>query len=233
MEIIIQPNRSKDFNVESIRMQDVSEFVVNIVPLQNINANISGTNTTTSLSNAVVSLQQMINTDTKTVQADFIQSFTANSNINILSPLNLSNVELTRNNIDILSNTTVGAFTVDGPLTVSGSGTFAGICYAQQFVTLSDILTKSSVTKWTGSALDGINQIHPYKFSYTDSTSPPSSTVGLIAQEVGSLWPELIQIGVKGMYVNYDGVVSILVKAVQELVGRLSTLESATVGKHS
>jgi hypothetical protein len=226
MEIIIQLNRSKDFNDGNIRMQNMSEYVVNIVPLQNINTNISGTNTTTALSNAVVGLQQMINTDTKTVKADFIQSFTANSNINILSPLNLSNA-------DILSNTAVGAFTVDGPLTVSGSGTFSGICYAQQFVTLSDILTKSSVTKWTGSALDGINQIHPYRFSYTDSRSPPSSTVGLLAQEVGSLWPELIQIGVKGKYVNYDGVVSILVKAVQELVGRISTLESATVGKHS
>jgi len=226
MEIIIQPSRSKDFNLETVRMQDMSEYVVNIVPLQNINANISGTNNTTALSNSVVSLQQMINTDTKTVQADFIKSFTTNSNINILSPMNLSNVGLTRNNVDILSNATVGTFTVDGALTVSGSGTFTGICYAQQFVTLSDVLAKSSVTKWTGSALDGINKIHPYTFSYTDS-STLGSTVGLLAQEVISVWPELVQIGVKEKYVNYDGIVSILVKAVQELVGRVSTLESA------
>ena len=114
---------------------------------------------------------------------------------------------MTRNNVDILSNATVGTFTVDGALTVSGSGTFTGICYAQQFVTLSDVLAKSSITKWTGSALDGINKIHPYTFSYTDSATL-GSTVGLLAQEVISVWPELVQIGVKEKYVNYDGIVS-------------------------
>jgi hypothetical protein len=47
-----------------------------------------------------------------------------------------------------------------------------------------------------------------------------------MAQEVGSIWPQLVKQGVKGEYVNYDGMVAMLVKAVQELITRVSTLES-------
>ena len=47
-----------------------------------------------------------------------------------------------------------------------------------------------------------------------------------MAQEVGAIWPQLIKDGVKGEYVNYDGMLAILLKAVQELSARVSTLES-------
>jgi hypothetical protein len=45
---------------------DTSRFVANIIPLQNVNTNVGGTDTTTILSNTVVGIQQMINTNTKT-----------------------------------------------------------------------------------------------------------------------------------------------------------------------
>jgi hypothetical protein len=49
--------------------------------------------------------------------------------------------------------------------------------------------------------------------------------IGLMAQEVEAVWPLLVKEGVKGKYVNYDGVVVMLLKAVKELAARVSTLE--------
>jgi len=90
-------------------------------------------------------------------------------------------------------------------------------------VTLSDILAKTAIREWRSPVLSDLQKIHPYIFNYTDISGV---NIGLMAQEVGAVWPELIKDGVKGAYVNYDGVVGILIKAVQELGARVSTLES-------
>lgn len=202
---------------------DTSRFVANIVPLQNVNTNVGGTDPTTILSNTVVGLQQMINTDTRTVKANFLQSYTTGGQIGILSGLNLCNVGIT-------SNGSASAFSAaSSNLSVSTitatSGTF-GICYAQQFVTLSDILAKKDVEKFTGSVLNDIAKVHPYRFSYTAS-SASEKTLGLLAQEVEAIFPELVVgAGSPGKkYVNYDGVVAVLLKAVQELSEKVRVLE--------
>ena len=117
-------------------------------------------------------------------------------------------------------------------LTVTTSGTF-GICYAQQFVTLSDMLAKKDIRPLE-SVLNGIDKIQAYRFSYFDASASASAsasgqTLGLLAQEVEAVWPELVVCSSSASdkkYVNYDGLVSILVKAVQELSQRVRALES-------
>ena len=217
------------------RMQnDTSRFVSNIIPLQNVNSNIGGTDPTTILSNTVVGLQQMINTDTRTVKANFLQSFTPGGHIGVLSGLNLCNVGITSNGSAfsaISSNLVVSTLTTNS-LIVGTSGTFGGICYAQQFVTLSDVLAKTNVQKFTGSVLNDIAKVHPYRFSYS-GTASSDKTLGLLAQEVEAVFPELIigsgsGPGPEKKYVNYDGLVAVLLKAVQELTERICVLESRT-----
>jgi len=198
---------------------DTSKFLVNIIPLQNVQTNVSGTDDTTVLSNSVIAIQQMVNTDTNTIRTNFLQSFTSNTSINVLSPLNLSNVGITSND-NPFTTTDFSASITTSSITVNGSGTFSGICYAQQFVTLSDMLRKKDVREWRSSVLPDMNKLHPYIFSYDTGYD-----IGLMAQEVECIWPQLIKEGVKGKYVNYDGMVAMLVKAVQELAGRVSTLE--------
>jgi hypothetical protein len=198
---------------------DTSRFVANIIPLQNVNTNVGGTDTTTILSNTVVGIQQMINTNTKTVKANFLQSFNGGQ-IGILSGLNLCNVGITSNGIEfsgISSNISISSITAT-------SGTFQ-TCYAQQFVTLSDVLAKKDVRPLE-SVLNDIDKIQAYRFSYSSS----AETLGLLAQEVEAVWPELV-VGSSGLgpekkYVNYDGVVAVLLKAVQELTEKISVLES-------
>ena len=198
---------------------DTSKFLVNIIPLQNVQTNVSGTDDTTVLSNSVIAIQQMVNTDTNTIRTNFLQSFTSNTSINVLSPLNLCNVGITSND-NPYTTTDFSASITTSSITVNGSGTFSGICYAQQFVTLSDMLRKRDVREWRSSVLPDMNKLHPYIFSYDTAQD-----IGLMAQEVEAVWPYLIKEGVKGKYVNYDGMVAMLVKAVQELAGRVSTLE--------
>lgn len=241
---------------------DTSKFVVNIIPLQNVNSNTSGLNATTSLTNQVVALRQMINTDTKTVYANNLASFTTGAAIGVLSPLNLCNVGITSNSMPYASssfsssastassittlangsnsmqiyNTTSAASTVMEFTTASASNTssilsltqggnlsIGGICYAQQFVTLSDMNAKTGVREWRAPVLADLQKIRPYIFTYASS---PDRSLGLLAQEVSEVFPSLVKEGVKGVYVNYDGMVALLIKAVQELSARISTLEA-------
>ena len=198
---------------------DTSRFVTNIIPLQNVNTNIGGTNPTTILSNTVLGLQQMINTDTRTVKANFLQSFTPGGQIGVLSGLNLSNVGITSNDIPY---TTMTSNLVLSTLTVTASGTF-GMCYARQFVTLSDMLAKKNVRP-LGSVLNDIDKIQAYKFTYSGESA---DSLGLLAQEVEAVWPELV-VENGNKYVNYHGVSVVLLKAVQELAAKVSTLEHRT-----
>jgi hypothetical protein len=199
---------------------DTSRFVANIIPLQNINSNIGGVNSVTILSNTVAGLQQMINTDTKTVKANFLQSFTPGGHIGVLSGLNLCNVGISSNGTafsSTSSNLSVSTITAT-------SGTFQ-ICYAQQFVTLSDVLAKKDVRPLE-SVLNGVDKIQAYRFSYSSGSS---ETLGLLAQEIEAVWPELV-VGSSGpgpekKFVNYDGLVAVLVKAVQELAEKVRVLE--------
>jgi hypothetical protein len=237
---------------------DTSKFVVNIIPLQNVNSNTSGLNATTSLANQVVALRQMINTDTKTVYANNLASFTTGASIGVLSPLNLCNVGITSNSLPLayaasapssassittlnngsnsmqIYNTSSAASTVMDfttanttnasilTLTQGGNLSIGGICYAQQFVTLSDMNAKTGVREWRAPVLADLQKIRPYIFKYGGSDT---NDIGLLAQEVGEVFPSLVKEGVKGVYVNYDGMVALLMKAVQELASRVSTLE--------
>jgi hypothetical protein len=74
-----------------------SPFVVNIVPLANVQTTTTGEDTTTTLTNNVAQLQQMINYDTKSIYTDYLGAFTNGGTIEVLSPLNLSNVGITSN----------------------------------------------------------------------------------------------------------------------------------------
>jgi hypothetical protein len=109
-----------------------------------------------------------------------------------------------------------------GNLVVNGSGSFGGICYATQFVTLSDMIAKTGVREWRSPVFADLQKIRPYIFKYDGLAG---EDIGLMAQEVSTVWPQLVKEGVKGSYVNYDGIVAMLVKAVQELGARISSLE--------
>jgi hypothetical protein len=123
-------------------------------------------------------------------------------------------------------------FVADGA-TFNSDVTVGGICYAQQFVTLSDERRKRSVSP-VGldgilSSLQGVNTYY-YKLSDGDPLPDLSGKgeIGLLAQELEGSFPEVIQRGVDGTkYVKYNAVVALLLGAVRKLNERVGELEKS------
>lgn len=236
---------------EQIEMQnDTSQFVVNIIPLQNIQTTTSGLDPTTELSNSVANIQQMVNFDQKRVYADFLSAYTTGNTIQVLSPMNMSNGDFSVGGITTgssstsLSNgtTSINTFTsgttaismvTSGTTALSFSNTgeavFTGNVYAQQFITLSDSTAKTNIRTFDRPVLEGIRRLNPQTFEYVSSPgfrpSPEvKEEVGLLAQEVEAVFPECVKDGPGGRkYINYQSLTVILLKAVQELAGKSIT----------
>jgi hypothetical protein len=226
-----------------------SPFLVNIVPLQNVVTNASGEDAVTQLQGQVTNIASMIDYATKTVRTDILGAYTAGNSIQVVSPINLSNVVLYQNGTEfsssgsgsgsnlvnggssiVLNNTTLpsnvaisfgvgnaqaGGFRGDSSFFVNGSGSFNGICYATQFVTLSDLRKKGAVEEVKESVVDKLNRINVYTYEYTDS--PGDRNMGLLAQEVEAEFPFCVKEKDGKKYVNYEGLVAVLLKAVKEL----------------
>jgi hypothetical protein len=217
---------------------DTSNYVVNIIPLQNVQTNVSGLDTTTSLTTDVTAIKRMVDTQTKRIYTNSIASFTTGGTVNFVSPTNLSNgvtgssaatgssagaSTIGAGGVSLNIYDSNGAYALD--LISSSNSLFKvgqdGICYAQQFVTLSDVMAKANVHEWTSSVMDTLGKIRPYSFNYIGGVE----SIGFVAQEVEAVYPQLIQGSGSNKYVNYDGMVALLLKAVQELGERVRVLE--------
>ena len=73
--------------------------------------------------------------------------------------------------------------------------------------------------------MDRVKGLFPYRFRYMVGQETP--TVGLMAQDVENVIPEAVHLDAAGRrYVNYDSIVAVLVGAVKELEGEISSLKS-------
>jgi hypothetical protein len=90
------------------------------------------------------------------------------------------------------------------------------------FNSLSDKRVKKNI-KIVDNALNTVNGLRGVKFNWKETSTP---SIGLIAQEVEKLLPELVHTGHNGeKSVNYGGVVGVLVEAIKELTKRIDKLE--------
>jgi hypothetical protein len=90
------------------------------------------------------------------------------------------------------------------------------------FNSLSDKRVKKNI-KIVDNALNTVNGMRGVKFNWKETSTP---SIGLIAQEVEKLLPELVHTGHNGeKSVNYGGVVGVLVEAIKELTKRIDKLE--------
>ena len=191
---------------------DTSQFVVNIIPLQNIQSNTSGEDATFTLSNNVANIQQMVNFEQKRIYADFFSSYTPDGTIQVLSPMNMSDVPLTGN-------------ITGSNLTIVGSGTFTGTVSASGFITLSDMMAKRNILPIKGNVLEGFQRIQPYYYQYkaerVNVEQEDEPEIGLLAQEVEAVFPEAVSTRADGTkYIKMNAIVALLVGAVKELSKR-------------
>ena len=125
----------------------LNPFVVNILPLANIQSNTSGLDNTTLLSNAISNLQTLVSPSNKTVYTNYVASYTAPT-ITILSPLTLCNVEILYNGInlfDSLFNVPSTLGTVSSFITATSNIVMVGSTFIGGPV-LTNLLLGSTIT---------------------------------------------------------------------------------------
>lgn len=118
------------------------------------------------------------------------------------------------------------ALSIEGNLNVTrdilivGNGKVAGQFEAATFLYTSDSRYKKDLVPLTG-ALDKISQLQGYHFSWKKNDRPD---IGVVAQEVQKVYPELVHAGADGkLAVQYGNLVAPLIEAVKEL--RLQNIE--------
>jgi len=124
----------------------------------------------------------------------------------------------------LLSSSTSGSSTAvntsDSKLYFNPS---TGNLSATQFTSLSDSRLKTNVVTIT-TGLETVKTINPVEFTWIDNGLKSS---GVIAQELELILPFLINTSVEGTKsVNYSGIISYLISAVQELSAEIEILKA-------
>ena len=96
-----------------------------------------------------------------------------------------------------------------------------GLLVAQDFNSLSDIRFKDNVETIDG-AVAKLQQLRGVEFDWKHT---PGSSVGVIAQEVQEVYPQLVTEGEEKITVNYNGLVGLLIQAVKEQADEIAALK--------
>jgi hypothetical protein len=117
------------------------------------------------------------------------------------------------------SGSNTGEFVInDLGTAVSGSGTNRlriannGVVYVQSLVQTSSQALKDNVRTYAN-ALETVTRLRGVKFNWKDSKTP---SVGLIAEEVEKVVPEVVAHANGAAGINYSALVGVLVEAVKE-----------------
>ena len=110
--------------------------------------------------------------------------------------------------------------TVVGEVTTNGTTT--------QYVTNpSDRTLKKNFENWSENTLDSFKNLNPQKYNFINEDDTADKDKGFIAQEVASSFPEAYFKNEEDKYMfNPSGMVVYLMKALQETVAKIETLET-------
>jgi hypothetical protein len=170
------------------------------------------------------------------VETANLETFTSSINTTIKTRLNAETVVSGSSQIT-LSSTTGGGTSANvqfGSLGIGmvASGTTGRIDATNDIVAYSssDRRFKENITP-IENALDKINQIGGYEFDWKEENKVEHGyeghDLGVIAQEIEAIAPELVQTRENGYKaVKYDKLVSVLIQAIKELSAKVNRLEN-------
>ena len=158
------------------------------------------------------------------------QSFTSTNPLSVFTPNNgtvgaIQIVANTTTNLSYIQFVDPTRVTQIGYVQVSSSGTFtwSGPMSASDFIATSDERLKSNISTLDG-ALDMIINMRGAKFNKIGSDK---THIGLIAQEVQKVAPELVHQGEDGyLGVAYGNVVALLIEAIKDQQKQIDDLKS-------
>jgi hypothetical protein len=103
----------------------------------------------------------------------------------------------------------------------SGNATLAGL-----LTQLSDARLKQDITPIT-STINDIKKINAYSYYWKDENKDRDQQIGLLAQEVDAVYPQLVKKDAAGLLsVNYNGFVPLLIKGMQEQQEQIEELKT-------
>lgn len=221
-----------------------SNYVLNIVELQNTVTSASGQTPLGALTAQVAEIQQMVNFAEKRVNANTLATFDSGS-IQVISPLiTASGATIGTGGAGTTTSTlgTASAFmalndsalvlTQQGISTLvipsTGNAVFSGTVTASAFITASDRRLKHNVRPLEYETM--LSSIRGVRFDWTATGAPD---VGVIAQEVVPVLPEAVFETMGGnLGVVYDKLVPVLIEAVRGLTARVTDLEHRLNERH-
>jgi hypothetical protein len=110
--------------------------------------------------------------------------------------------------------------------TISVSSLFATYAYVQNLYQPSDQLLKTRLETFSTTVTD-VLQLQPKRFEWKASGK---SDFGFIAQEVQSVWPELVNRDPYGsLNLEYSKFIPLLLESIRELKARVEVLEKKTM----
>ena len=112
------------------------------------------------------------------------------------------------------------ALTVTNDVSIGGSVFVTETIYAQEYDSLSDVNLKENIVTLED-ALGSLSGISGVSYTWKENGK---ATIGVIAQEVEEVYPELVTQG-EHLTVNYNGLVGVLIRAVKELNEKVEDLQ--------
>ena len=146
----------------------------------------------------------------------------ANPNITFVDSDNNPDYKIYASNavLTVLDSTnSVNALTLN-----KDAATFAGTVTCTSLTETSDIALKTNIEPITN-VLDKINQLTGYKYDFTASDE---SSMGVIAQDVEKVFPELVHGEEGSKSLQYSGLIGALIESVKELSAKVAALESGS-----
>ena len=137
----------------------------------------------------------------------------------------LGNTAVARTNLGLGTMATKSAADYDAAIAAKAAlsgATFTGVVTAPNFVSSSDARLKAEV-ETIADALALVSALRGVRF-----TMDGTRQIGVIAQEVEVVLPEVVRVGEAGqLSVAYGNITGLLIEAVKELAARVAELEEA------
>ena len=120
----------------------------------------------------------------------------------------------------------VGIVNISGRSDISGNLKVTNdILLGGNITSYSDIKLKNNITQLTN-CLNNIDHIHGYSYTRNDLNDTTKQYIGLIAQEVETIYPEIVETNDTIKSINYQSIIAILVECVKELKCEINKLKS-------
>ena len=122
-----------------------------------------------------------------------------------------------------LSGISSAPFPFSGSAEITGSLNVTGSAFVTSLTETSALRYKKSVKSLKKQSTN-VYKLRPVHFEWKDSSR---GDIGLIAEEVQKIYPELVSMGIDGQAegISYTKLTSVLIKTVQELSARIEKLE--------